>query len=74
MMLTEEKEKFLDKVHTEVYNQVDSVLYSASMDQGINNFRSTLALAITAGVKSALRQLIDKTYTTQDFEKDVGLR
>lgn len=74
MMLTEQKHKTLSDIQPRVYSAIVGALYTLNLNAGRDDIASTIANAVTQGVMAGLSELIDKTYTTHDFEKDLGIR
>lgn len=74
MMLMEQKAKLLQDIESNIRYKISSELNGISLDNGIYSVRTAIERAVIVGVREAISQLIDKTYLTQDFEKDIGLR
>jgi hypothetical protein len=74
MILNEQKDKLLADMHNDIQTAVRNSMGYLSLDNGPMSISGAIERAIVEGVKAGIGKLIDKTYSTQDFEQDLGLR
>ena len=78
MKLKVDKEQFLINLEYNIQLAIKRAFLANSASyygqQVEVNFNEIISMAVSAGVVTAMEQLIEYQYTDEDFERDIGLK
>ena len=71
-MLTAKKQELLSLIYSEASYAINMEL--SNIPGGMASPRAAIEMAIAKGIQAAFETFLDKTYSNEEFELDLGLK